>query len=59
MADKHDHSEEGKKLLRDMRDKGITDLDGLVRRLMADKTAAPSARKLLCDRNHFCIVVPK
>jgi len=59
MAETHPHSEEGKQFLAELRDKGITDLDALVRKLTEDKMAAQADRMIICNRNHWCIIVPK
>lgn len=59
MAETHPHSEEGKRILGELKDKGITDLDALVRKITADKTAAEPDRMIICNRNHWCIIVPK
>jgi len=59
MAETHPHSEEAKKVLAELRDKGITDLDALVRKLTEDKMAAQADRMIICNRNHWCIIVPK
>lgn len=52
MANSKAHSE----LLKELQDKGITDLDSLVKHITQDKTAAAQPRILLCNHN-FCIVV--
>jgi len=59
MAETHPHSEEAKKVLAELRDKGITDLDALVRKITEDKMAAAADRMIICNRNHWCIIVPK
>ncbi len=59
MAETHPHSEEGKKILAELKDKGIADLDTLVRRVTADKPAAVPDRMLICNPNHWCIIVPR
>lgn len=57
MAETHPHSEEGKKILGELKEKGITDLDALVRTITANKTTAARARMLFCNSQHWCIVV--
>jgi len=57
MAEAGPHSNEGKKILAELKDNGITDLDTLVRKITADKTAAAQARILICNSRHWCIVV--
>jgi len=57
MAASQPHSAEGKKILAELKEKGITDLDGLVRKITADRPAAARARMLICNSQHWCIVV--
>jgi hypothetical protein len=57
MAATSAHSEEGKKLLAEMKDKGITDLDTLVRKITAQQTTRIIGGLLICNSEHFCIVV--
>jgi len=54
-----EHSDDGKKILSELKDKGIADLDTLVRKITENKAAAVAARRIICDRNHWCVVVPK
>ncbi|MFI5023874.1 MAG: hypothetical protein ACHQRJ_19760 [Alphaproteobacteria bacterium] len=57
MAETNPHSEAGKKILAELKEKGITDLDGLVRKITADKTTTAQARMLFCNSQHWCIIV--
>ncbi len=57
MAETHPHTEEGKKILAELKEKGIADLDTLVRKITEDKTAAARARMLVCNSQHWCIIV--
>jgi hypothetical protein len=58
MADSYSHSEAAKKLVSELKDKGITDIDSLVRKVTEEhKTSAAQPRMLVCHTNHYCIWV--
>lgn len=61
MAEIYSHEDEAKKLLTELKDKGITDLETLVRKI-TEPPGVPKgkSRKLFCDLRgeHFCINIP-
>jgi hypothetical protein len=52
------HSAEAKKILSELKDKGITDLETLVKAVTQNSTAAAQPRRVACDPHHWCIWHP-
>jgi hypothetical protein len=57
MTDPAPHPQVVKKLMSELKDKGITDLDSLVKQITENKTATIHPRILICNNVHYCIVV--
>jgi hypothetical protein len=59
MADSTPHTEDGKKILSELKDKGIADLDTLVRKITENKAEAAQARMVICNSSHYCFIVKR